>query len=394
MILGQELFGERGELLLAKGVPITGGQIETLTSLGCTSVVVDDEESRGIHLPQLVSNIVRFKTATRLTKTMTDLRGITAGMLDEDPVLATAALDSAFTTGQFRRQIREVDPFANLIMEVQELVEEVMHAERLDGLDPLVLHHDYALEQSIDSAIVAAMIGKTIGLPRERLYQLTLGALLHDVGMILVPEKIVNKPTALTDAEREIVHRHPALGWQLLRESKDADRNLLAHHVCYQHHERQDGKGYPRGLVGDNKLDHDRAAQYEPGTLHLFGEIGAVADIYAALSSRRPFRNAYPPDEVFQILHESAGTRLNSEIVAQALGILAMYPTGTPVEMLEGPYAGCRGIVAHVDAEHREQPIVRITRDVDGRLLEAFDVDTAETGWGLRSVRASDDFNE
>ncbi len=239
MILGQELFGERGELLLDKGVPITGGQIDTLTSLGCTSVVVDDEESRGIHLPQLVSNIVRFKTATRLTKTMTDLRGITAGMLDEDPVLATAALDTAFTTGQFRRQIREVDPFANLIMEVQELVDEIMHAERLDGLDPLVLHHDYALEQSIDSAIVAAMIGKTIGLPRERLYLLTLGA-LHDVGMIFIPETVVEKPTALEPAERELVNRHPALGWQLLRESKDADRNLLAHHVCYQHHERQD----------------------------------------------------------------------------------------------------------------------------------------------------------
>jgi len=391
MILGQPLFGERGELLLAKGVFVTGNQIDTLTALGCTSVVVDDEESRGIHLPQLVSNIVRFKTATRLATTMTDLRELTSGMLDDDPALATAALDAAFSTGQFRRQIREVDPFANLIMEVRELVEEIMHAERLDGLDPLVLHHDYALEQSIDSAIVAAMIGKTIGLPRERLYQLTLGALLHDVGMIFVPKHIVSKAGALDPVERELVNRHPALGWQLLRESKDADRNLLAHHVCYQHHERQDGAGYPRGLVGENTLDTDRTASYEPGKLHIFGEIGAIADTYAALSARRPYREAYPPDQVFQILHESGGKALNGEIVSHALQVLAMYPTGTQIEMVDGPYAGCRGIVAHVDGDHREQPIVRITRDVDGRLSEAFDVDTAATGWGIRSVRLGDD---
>ena len=394
MILGQPLFGERGELLLAKGVPVTEGQIDTLTALGCTSVVVDDEESRGIHLPQLVSTIVRFKTATKLATTMNGLRELTASAIKEDPMLATAALETAFTTGQFRRRIREVDPFANLLLEVQELVEEIMHVETLDGLDPLVLHHDYALEQSIDSAIIAAMIGKTIGLPRERLYQLTLGALLHDVGMIFVPKQIVNKPEPLTDDEREIVQRHPALGWRLLREGKGADRNLLAHHVCYQHHENQDGTGYPRGLVGDNKLENDRAAQYEPGTLHIFGEIGAVADTHAALSSRRPYRNAYPPDEVFQILHESGETRLNAEIVAQALQVLAVFPTGTQIEMLDGPYAGHRGIVAHVDGEHREQPIVRITRDGDGKLIDAFDVDTSETGWAIRSVALADDLEE
>ena len=168
VVLGQPIFGDRGELLLAKGVPITAGQIETLVGLGCTSVVVDDEESEGIYLPELVSAIVRFKTATKLSNTISRFRQLTVGVVQDDPLLAAAALEKALKSGQFRRQIRDVDPFANLLLEVQELVQEIMYAETLDGLDPLIVHHDYALGQSVDSAIVAAMIGKTVGLPLER----------------------------------------------------------------------------------------------------------------------------------------------------------------------------------------------------------------------------------
>ena len=390
IVLGQPIFGDRGELLLAKGVPITAGQIEILVTLGCTSVVVDDEESSGIYLPELVSAIVRFKTATKLSTTITRFRQLTTGIVQEDPSLAAAALEDALKTGQFRRQIRDVDPFANLLMEVQELVEEIMHAESLDGLDPLIVHQDYALEQSVDSAIVAAMIGKAVGLPRERLYQLTLGALLHDVGMVFVPRSIVTSPAKLTESERELVQQHPTLGWRLLREGKDADRNLLAHHVCYQHHERQDGSGYPRGLVGDNMLESDRASQYASGTLHIFGEIGAIADTYAALSARRPYRDAYPADDVYQILRESAGTHLNAEIVEHALQVLTAFPTGTHIKVVDGPYAGFHGIVAHVDGEHREHPIVRITRDGEGKLIDAFDLDLLEGGWEIRSVLAGE----
>jgi hypothetical protein len=182
-------------------VPITAGQIETLVGLGCTSVVVDDDESDGIYVPELVSAIVRFKTATKLSNTISRFRQLTVGVVQDDPVLAAAALENALKSGQFRRQIKDVDPFANLLMEVQELVEEIMYAEALDGLDPLIVHHDYALGQSVDSAIVAAMIGKAVGLPLERLYQLTLGALLHDGGMVFVPTNIVTSPDALTVPE-------------------------------------------------------------------------------------------------------------------------------------------------------------------------------------------------
>ncbi len=82
--------------------------------------------------------------------------------------------------------------------------------------------------------------------------------MLHDEGMVFIPKNIVTSPDPLTVPERALVQQHAALGWQLLREGKDADCNLLAHHVCYQHHERQDGTGYPRGLVGNNQLETSR----------------------------------------------------------------------------------------------------------------------------------------
>jgi len=80
--------------------------------------------------------------------------------------------------------------------------------------------------------------------------------------------------------------------------------------------------------------------------VHVLGEIGVVADTYAALSARRPYRDAYPPDEVYQILRKSAGSHLNAAIVDKAIQVMTAYRTGTHTEVLDGPYAAHRGIMA------------------------------------------------
>ena len=279
MVVGQPIFNDRGDLLLANDAKLSERRITALTSMGYTSVVIDDPETEGIFLPEVVSSAVKAQAAKTISDTFTKFESIAEQFADADLESVEAALES----DEFRDQAAEVDPFSALMSGVQAMIDEILNAETLDGMNALMIHDDYTFQHSVDVAIVAAMIGKHVGLPEERLEQLTLGAMLHDVGKVFIPREVINKPGKLSDEEYERIKAHPRLGWRMLRSSEGADRYLLAHHVCYQHHEFQDGSGYPRGLRGRNVIRRAESAKYDPDRLHLLGEIGAVADTYEAL---------------------------------------------------------------------------------------------------------------
>src|SRR5439155_19164003 len=126
-------------------------------------------------------------------------------------------------------------------------------------------------------------------------------------------------------------------------------------HVAYQHHERQDGRGYPRGLRGLNRVGRPSPRQggSSAGRVVLEAEIVAVADVFVALSAQRPHRPALAVPEVAGVLKRLAGRQLNREIVAAMIELVGLYPLGAAVRVRGGRFAGCRGMVARV---HNEWP--------------------------------------
>jgi putative two-component system response regulator len=123
---------------------------------------------------------------------------------------------------------------------------------------------------------------------------LRLAALLHDIGKIGVPDHILTKPGPLTLDEREVVKRHPAMGYEVLAELADhADvRNWV-----YQHHERWDGKGYPNGLQGED--------------VDLPGRILVLAEVYDALAEQRSYKPAWPIPKIVALFREQAGRQFD-----------------------------------------------------------------------------------
>jgi HD-GYP domain-containing protein (c-di-GMP phosphodiesterase class II) len=134
------------------------------------------------------------------------------------------------------------------------------------------------------------LLAKKLGWDKERLRAFGIGCILHDLGKIFVDKEILTKPGRLSDEEFEKMKAHPTMGYELVRTIAPTLNKLIAH-VAYQHHERQDGSGYPRGLMGDNTLGENN-----PNMIHDFGSICAVADIYDAMASDRPYRHGWPPD--------------------------------------------------------------------------------------------------
>jgi putative two-component system response regulator len=133
----------------------------------------------------------------------------------------------------------------------------------------------------------AALIGKKLGLDDDRCELIRLGAALHDVGKIGIPDQILLKPARLTDAERRQMEEHAEIGHRLLSGAGSELLELSAQ-IAWTHHERFDGAGYPRGLAGDE--------------IGIEGRITAVADVFDALTHDRVYRTAFPVDDTIEMM--------------------------------------------------------------------------------------------
>jgi HD-GYP domain-containing protein (c-di-GMP phosphodiesterase class II) len=148
-------------------------------------------------------------------------------------------------------------------------------------------------------------VGRGLGLSEMQLMHLRRGALLHDVGELSIPQSVLLKPTALNEAELELVHGHPARTEALL-----SPVALLAPalEVPVAHHEKWDGSGYPHGLKGEH--------------IPLTARIFAVADVWVSLRSARPYRPAWPPEKCEAYLREQAGRQFDPRVVDEFLKVI------------------------------------------------------------------------
>ncbi len=250
---------------------------------------------------------------------------------------------------------------------VDQLLNEVLDSHTEAGLETLRNHSDYSYQHSIDVAAVGALLGHRAGLSRLELRELALGCLLHDIGMIYIDTAIIEKPDRLTAAEREDVERHAFLGFELVRRMPLA--SIYPAHVAYQHHEQQDGSGYPRGLKGSNRIIRSTAEQFDRDRMLLLAEIAAVADVYSALTSDRPYRPAMGHDVAHDILETMAGRHLNQELVELFQRTFPRYPVGHWVVVTEGTWTGHRGVVVAVPAGRPDRPLLRLHLDARGEQL-------------------------
>ena len=146
----------------------------------------------------------------------------------------------------------------------------------------------------------SALIARRMGWPTERVEQLELAAPMHDVGKVGIPDLILLKPDRLTPSEFAIMKQHSRFGWEIL---KDSPSRLvqLASEIAMSHHEKFDGTGYPAGLAGE--------------AIPIEGRIVAVADVYDALTSTRPYKQPWPVDQAVAFLKEQSGKHFDPACV-------------------------------------------------------------------------------
>jgi HD-GYP domain-containing protein (c-di-GMP phosphodiesterase class II) len=365
MVLGEGIHTEDGRLLLGRGVVLDNHYISRLKKIGFTTVFIKDENTEDILPAESIPDMVRGATLRHLRKLFETFEELGREVKGN----SIKAIQDAVTSNQFQSTFRNHPAFQRIVGDANQIVDALLAGEVMIGLNSLKSYDNYTFMHSIDVTIVSIMVGRRVGLPPRRLRELGIGCLLHDIGKTFIPRDVLNKPDKLTAEEYERMKTHPQIGFEMVRGVETI--GILPPHIVLQHHERQDGSGYPRGLTGNNRLD----ISDEPRTIHLYGSIAAVADVFDALSSDRPYRKALQPEEVISILSSKAGIELNREVLRNLLAITPVYPVASTVRISKGKHLNHIGVVARLNRERLDRPVIRLVFDGNRRRINPIDID-------------------
>jgi len=242
---------------------------------------------------------------------------------------------------------------------IQSLIENVLHNKQVMA-ELLNLKHqdDYTFHHSVNVALISVLIGSALRFERAVLNILGETAILHDLGKLLVPPEIINKPGKLSDEEWEQIKLHPVNGARILSEIREiSDLCIIG---AFEHHTSYDLKGYP------NLKEKNEA--------HLFSQIIAIADTYDAVTSDRSYRKAFLPDDAFKIILKSSGRSLNPNLAKLYLNLVGCYPIGCLVQLDSGEM----GLVWEANRYNLMRPKVKLLLTDEGSLTKKEIVDLAE----------------
>lgn len=301
MVLATEVFDDDGRVLLAANTKLTKEYIIRLSIRGYQGVYIEDELSRGIEIDEVISVELRNKAAYAVKE----------GNLDSLKSIA------------------------------KDIVSQLLDKDKSISLDiqDLRTYDNYTYKHSVNVAVISTIIGIYLSYDDDALYELCLAALMHDIGKTKIDPSIINKPARLTMTEYRTVQEHARYSYDIL------DENWLipsrTKQAVLHHHENEDGTGYPDRLVGDE--------------IPPYAKIIHVADVYDALTSKRPYKKPYALSEAIEYLMGGSNVLFDRKTVEAFLEAVPVYAKGIEVTMTNGERAI---IVANTSNPLR--PIVRL----------------------------------
>lgn len=208
---------------------------------------------------------------------------------------------------------------------------------------------DYELRRAMDTSILMMAFGRFLQYPKERLEMLGVAGMLLDVGKTRLPDEILRKNDMLSPDEYAVIKTHVHHSIELVTAAKALPAEVLE--IVTQHHERQDGSGYPNGLKGDE--------------ITIDGAIAALVDSFSALTSARPYAEQSSPSNALSLMHKLRGNLFHEALVEQFIQCIGIYPVGSAVELNSGEV----GLVIAQNLVRRLLPRVMVILDADWKPL-------------------------
>lgn len=331
-ILARQVINPSGIILLQAGVRVTESYLTRLKNLGYDVLFIQDDRLEDVEFKAAITAQTRevaYKTIENVSKYI------------------ESGSETSF----------KVD---NIRITVQQMINDLLaSSDIIDNLTEMQGFDNYTFHHSVNTTILALVLAIASGYSEQKLIELGMGVLMHDIGKVKISEAILNKKTPLTEVEFTEIKLHTTCGFDILR--KNHDFSLLSSHVAFQHHEKWDGSGYPRGLKGTE--------------IHEYGRLTAVADVYEALTSKRVYRNAIEPNEAYEYVTSQSNIHFEPRTIEVFKKHIAVYPSGSGIVLSNGQ----RGNITKQNPTFPNRPFVRVFYQNEEALSSPIDYNLADS---------------
>ena len=331
MVLARDLHGKNNRLLLCQGAKLDSAGMRLLNRMGITAIYVHNPDLEDVTVEDVIPPQLRTDCQHSLKKAM---HGFQAQAMHRKISVDTRAVEN--TTSEMVDQLMKNRKPVTAMMEIR------------DWDDRLFSH-------SVNTAVLATMMARKLGLSDTICQQLAMGMIFHDCGQMFLPADIVEKKGRLLAEERRILQRHTRIGFQKMLQGEFL--SPMSSYVVLRHHERVDGTGYPDGVPGEE--------------LHIVAKIAAIAEAFDSMTSARAYRRPVMPDRAVRQLLQQAGTAFDTQATLALVQHVAVYPTGSAVQLNTGEVA----IVTATEHGNTTRPTVRVFYAPDGERIDAEDLD-------------------
>lgn len=327
MILGTSIHDDIGNVLLSEGLQLTSTTIDRIDKLNINRVPILYE-------------------VEELMKTKLGEQNFDKSSIEETIYETRVIMEKSLKKFQFDDLVE----FEKLKSVVNQLINDIL-AKDFVTLNLTKLKHTdtYLLEHSVNVCLLSLVCGIYLGYAKVELMNLGLGALLHDIGKIFIPEEIINKPSKLTDDEFNIIKNHTTFGGEAAKKIEGLSQDSMD--IILYHHERVDGKGYPVGSAGDQ--------------IPSFAKIVSIADVFDAITSDRIYRDRIDAYTAVEFIIGETGTKFDNNVVRVFLKLVGYYPIGLRVSLNSGE----QGIIKR---KNKKKPVVRILLDENARPVPGY----------------------
>jgi HD-GYP domain-containing protein (c-di-GMP phosphodiesterase class II) len=286
MILAEPIRRAKdGFILLQENVELKQSYIQKIQNLNLESICVQNtlEPPEDIS-PEPIKEVTRLKAISILRTTFNHLKG---------------------------DQVIDIVKLQNLVNEILDYI--LNESSIVYTINKINAYDNYTYSHSVDVCVISLLIGSMMNLSRNDLEILGISALLHDIGKIFINFQVLNKPGKFNINEYEQIKAHTQAGYELLK--KRVNLSFLIPHMALQHHEREDGSGYPKGLSGKR--------------IHRFAKVIAVADTFDAMTSHRVYQTSVPSSVAIQEICDNTPLKYNEDIVDNFVKIATPYSKGS-----------------------------------------------------------------
>jgi len=322
-ILGKSIYSADAALLLSTGVKLSPSMVSSLKKNNIYYIYIEDGLSDGIMPESIIPDEVKIQTVSKvekiMRKTFTQVSSPKGKMIDA----------------------QAVKEFRNIINDLFDMLSAM--PERLYNMVELMGTDMYTYSHSVNVAVLSIVVGLALKMDREKIHHMSIGALMHDIGKMSIPETLLNKPQGLSNSEFEQMKDHVQIGYELIKD--DISLSGITKQIVYSHHERLDGTGYPRQLAGAN--------------ISIYTRVITICDMFDAMTSDRIYQKRVPVYKALDIMMAEAMERIDPDLLKVFIENVAIYKPGETV-MLED---GRKGIVVDVRKGFATRPIIRIIED-------------------------------